>query len=102
LIALYISDKAANRNLKISSITCYLAAIKGYYEENGFILNIQHPAIRKVLKGIRNTLSKRPTQKEPLYVDELKTMVQSISIEKNGNRSLIGIRDRAILLLGFA
>lgn len=102
LVAFYASEKAANGALKVSSIKCYLAAIRGYYKDNGVVINLQHPVIKKVLTGVRRILFKRPIQKEPLYVDQVKEMVVAISIENNGKNSLFGIRDRAILLLGFA
>ena len=79
-----------------------MVGIRDYYQEYGIIINLQHPTIQKVLKGIRNTLLKRPIQKEPLLVEQIKAMVEGISIEKEGKPHLIGIRDRAILLLGFA
>lgn len=102
LISLYISEKAAREKLKVSSISCYLAGIRSHYQDHGIIINLQHPTIQKVLKGIRNTLFKRQIQKEPLLVDQIKAMVEGVCIEKNGQSHLIGIRDRAILLLGFA
>jgi site-specific recombinase XerD len=102
LIAFYVSEQAAGGKLKVSSITCYLAGIREHYQEHGIVINLQHPTIQKVLKGVRNTLFKRPLQKEPLLIDQIKEMVEGISIEKNGKLHLIGIRDRAILLLGFA
>jgi len=102
LVAFYVSEKAAGKHLKISSITCYISAIRDYYQDRGVILNLQHPSIKKVLKGVRKSMLKRPNQKEPLYVEQIKEMVEAIPIEMNGQRRLIGIRDRAILLLGFA
>jgi integrase len=102
LVAFYISEKAANGDLKVSSIKCYLGAIRAHYQERNIIVNLQHPVIKKVMKGIRNTLLKRPIQKEPLYVDQVKDMVEAIPIQKDGKSNLIGVRDRAILLLGFA
>lgn len=102
LISFYISEQAVKENLKVSSISCYLAGIRWHYQEKGVVINLQHPAIQKVLKGIRNTLFKRQNQKEPLLTDQIKTMVELISVDKNGEPSLIGIRDRAIILLGFA
>jgi integrase len=102
LVAFFVSEKAANSSLKVSSIKCYLSAIRGHYENNGVVLNLQHPVIKKVLTGIRKSLFKRPTQKEPLHIDQVKEMVGAIPFEDNGKRRLIGIRDRAILLLGFA
>jgi integrase len=102
LIAFYLTDHATKGSLKVSSMSCYLAGIRDHYQERGIIINPNHPTVKKVLKGIRNTLFKRPTQKEPMLVDLLRDIVGAIPVEKDGKPSLIGIRDRAILLLGFA
>jgi integrase len=102
LISFYIADMASKGTLKVSSIACYLSAIQDCYRERGVVVNIQHPAIKKVLKGIRKTLHKRPVQKDPLLTDEIKEMVQTISTEKDGKPYLAGVRDRALLLLGFS
>ena len=102
LVSFYISEKAASGELKISSISCYLAAIRNQYNEKGVVINMQHPSIKKVLKGVRNKLTKRPVRKEPILTEDLKEMIQAIEVEKNGKPYLIGIRDRALLLLGFS
>jgi integrase len=102
LIAFYISEKAANGELKVSSISCYLAAIRAHFIEKNIVINMQHPSIQKVLKGIRNSLSKRPVRKEPILTEDLRQMIECIPIEKDGHPYLNGLRDRAILLLGFA
>ena len=88
--------------MKISSISCYLAAIRDYYQERGIVVNGHHPVIQKVLKRIRKSLPKRPVQKDPILTDDIKEMIQGISKEKNGKPYLAGLRDRALLLLGFS
>ena len=55
------------------------------------------PALVQVLKGIRRTVPKRPKRKEPILTETIKAMVHAIDSTK-----LINVRDRAILLLGFA
>ena len=102
LIAFYLTDQATKGSLKVSSMSCYLAGIRDHYQERGILINPNHPTVKKVLKGIRNTFSKRPTQKEPVLIDLLRDVVGAIPIEKDGKPNLKGIRDRAILLLGFA
>jgi integrase len=52
--------------------------------------------VREVLKGIRRIVGVAPRQKAPLLVTELRTIVAAIPDD------LLGRRDRAILLLGFA
>lgn len=102
LISFYIAEKAAQGELKVSSISCYLAAIRNHYLEKGIVINSQHPSIKKVMKGVRNKLLKRPVRKEPLLTEDLREVMQCIVTEKDGELQLLGIRDRALLLLGFS
>lgn len=101
LIALYASAMVSSGKLKVSSLNCYLAGICAGYKEAGAVVNLKHPALETVLKGIRNSYPKRPVRKEPLLTADLREMVQSLSVDINGKDTLIGIRDRAILLLGY-
>jgi integrase len=52
--------------------------------------------VRNTMKGIRRTLGTAPSQKAPALTDDIKTMVEA------ADAGLIGARDRALLLLGFA
>ena len=101
LIAFYASDKASTGKFKVASITCYIAAICSWYLEHGVAVNMKHPSLKNVLKGIRNTLTVRPTRKDPILTEDLRSMVEAIPIDIEGVTHLAGIRDRALLLLGF-
>jgi len=102
LIAFFVSDKASNFDLKVSSIATYLAAIRSGYMDRGIIINMKHPAIVKVLKGVRRKLNKRPVRKEPILTEDLREMIAHAPIERDGKPLLAGLRDRALLLMGFA
>lgn len=97
LVGLFISDMAKNRKLKPASIQTYLAGLKHGYEECGHNLDTRHPKIRAAMSGIRRTLGKKQTQKLALKTDAIKKIISSID-----QNSLIGLRDRAMILLGFA
>ena len=58
-----------------------------------------HDAIEvdEVLRGIRRAWKRPPTQKAPAVDDEIKRMVDAVEPQ-----TLRGLRDRALLLLGFA
>jgi integrase len=102
LIALYAADMAGKEKLKINSLSTYLAAICSGYRERGVTINLKAPALEKTLTGIRKSMVKRPNRKEPILTEDLREMVASISVEQEGHPRLIGLRDRALLLLGFA
>jgi site-specific recombinase XerC len=53
--------------------------------------------VRLVFQGIRNTLGSAPDQKNAAITAEVRAMVETLS-----PTSLIGVRDRALLLVGFA
>ena len=53
-------------------------------------------AVRETLKGYKRQVGTAPNQKAPLTVEHLRRMLESLP------NSLIGSRDRALLLLGFA
>src|SRR5262249_51616559 len=52
--------------------------------------------VRNTLKGIRRTLGTAPVQKAPALTPDIRAMVDAT------DSGLIGTRDRALLLLGFA
>ena len=55
------------------------------------------PQVRLVFQGIRRTLGTAPAQKNAAITAEVRAMVETLS-----PASLIGMRDRALLLVGFA
>lgn len=98
LASLFISAMAKNRKLKDASITCYLAGIKHFYSEKGITIDTSNSEIRKIRAGIRRELGTKQTQKLPLTTDNIKLLIDSI-----GNLAWpIEIRDKAMILLGFA
>lgn len=101
LVAFYLSDMAGNGKLKLASIKCYLMGIKVSYRDRGVELDLKHTGLRGVIRGIQRTLNPRQTRKEPILIEDLVAMVDAIPIERNGTPWLQGIRDRAILLIGF-
>ncbi len=52
--------------------------------------------VRNTLKGIKRTMGTAPAQKAPTLTDDIRAMVDAT------DAGLIGARDRAIVLLGFA
>ena len=78
-----------------------LSSISQAHRLAGYELNRKHPAIQETWKGIKNTHGIAQTRKEPILVEDLRTMTQGISNEK-GKPSLAGMRDKALLILGFA
>jgi len=58
--------------------------------------SLRHASVSEVLKGIRRTKGTAPSCKAPLLVGQLKAAL------RDGREDLLGVRDRALLLIGFA
>jgi integrase len=86
----------ADEGCALSSIEQALAAINKAHELKGLSSPSREPAVRTVMQGIRRTLGHKKHQKEPATAEILRGAL------KNLGDSLIEVRDRALLLLGFA
>lgn len=95
-VALYLSAEA-KRGRAPSTLGRRLAAIRLMH------VGARHPSphdaieVAEVLRGIRRAWKRPPQQKAPAVDEELKRMVDAVEPE-----TLRGLRDRALLLLGFA
>jgi site-specific recombinase XerD len=94
-IALYVADQAS-RGLKPASIDRRLVAINREHKVAGFAPPGLDPVMREVLAGVRRTHGSAQRQVTAVLTDDLKSMLQSTP------ETLRGLRNRAILLLGFA
>ena len=93
-IALYIADMA--ESFQPSTISRRLSAISVTHQHAGHPSPTQHAAVRSVMTGIRRTVGTAPKQVAPATIGEIRRMVARL------DGSTIDIRDRAVLLLGFA
>jgi len=103
VVGLYITACAsgtAERGGKpnsVSTIERRLAAIGWNCAQRGMPLDRKNRAIATVMAGIRNKHAAPPRQKEAILPEDLIAMLETLD-----RGSLRGIRDRAMLLLGFA
>lgn len=93
-VALYIADVA--ESVKPATLQRRLAAIAVAHKAAGYESPTSHAVVRSVLAGTRRRLGVAQAQKQALSVDDVRRMVADL-----GERA-IDIRDRALLLLGFA
>ncbi len=100
MIGLYITDLAApqgrSRALSVASIERRLSGLAWGYVQRGDKLDRKDRHIASVLAGIRRKHARPPVQKEAIMPDDLRAMLATLS------HDLRGLRDRAILLIGFA
>jgi integrase len=103
VVGLYITacaSGAATSNRKpaaVSSIERRLSALSWHYRQLGERLDRGNRHIATVLDGIRNTHGRPPVQKEAVSPEDLIAMLETLD-----RGTLRGLRDRAILLMGFA
>lgn len=93
-VASYLADCAGR--LKVGSIQRRMNAIAEAHKAVGVDSPTHHPMVANTMKGIRRTLGTEAVQKAPTLTDDIRAMVNST------DAGLIGLRDRALVLLGFA
>jgi integrase len=100
LIGLYIADLAAPGGktpaLSVSSIERRLSGLAWGYTQRGERFDRKDRHIGSVLAGIRRKHARPPVQKEAILLEDLRDMLATLP------HDLRGLRDRAILLIGFA
>lgn len=103
ITGLYITacaSGAASSNRRpaaVSSIERRLSALSSFYRQLGYVLDRKDRHIAIVMDGIRNTHGRPPVQKEAILPENLVAMLETLN-----RGTLRGLRDRAILLIGFA
>jgi integrase len=93
-IAAYIAD-CADR-LKVGSVQRRLNAIAEAHKAAGLESPTHSAIVANTMKGIRRTRGTAPTQKAAALTADIRAMVDA------ADGGLIGLRDRALVLLGFA
>jgi integrase len=81
---------------KVSTIERRLSALVWAFAQRGTPLDRRDRHIATVLAGVRNTHAAPPEQKEAIPPEDLIAMLETVG------RDLRGLRDRAMLLVGFA
>ena len=95
-VGLYLGEIAATH--RPSTLSRRLTSINKVHRAAGHPAPalMEHLSVGEILKGIRRVHGTAQTGKQPLFTGELRAIIDSLP------RGLIGIRDRALLLIGFA
>ncbi|MGB7243810.1 MAG: tyrosine-type recombinase/integrase [Sulfitobacter sp.] len=106
MIGLYLADLAsgagsspspsASRPLSVSTIERRLSGLAWNVAQRGFALDRKNRHIATVLAGIKRKHARPPVQKEAILAEDILSMTATLPYD------LRGLRDRAILLLGYA
>lgn len=85
-----------SRTHKAATLERKLISIRQAHSMAGKALDKNDCCVRDTLKGIKNTIGTSQTMKAPIITEDLRSMVEFCEDD------LIGKRDRAIFLIGFA
>lgn len=94
-VALYLAARA-DEGRKVATIQLALAAIAEAHRAAGQPSPRESAVVRGCMSGIRRTLGVAQTQKAPLLAEDLRAIAPRLP------GTAKGVRDRALLLLGFA
>ena len=101
VIGLYIaacaSGAAGPKPCSVSTIERRLSALMWNFAQRGQTIDRKDRHVATVLAGIRRTQGRPPEQKEAILPEDLLAMIAILDLG-----DLRGLRDRAILLIGFA
>jgi len=92
---LYGTDLIKNHRKKLNTLSRRLAAVSQMHQQAGFDSPTRSWAVKQFLQGLRREVGVAPVRKRPVLVTDLKRIVAKLP------DSLLGKRDRALLLLGF-
>jgi integrase len=97
-VGLYLAAQVerVGAELSVSTLERRLSGIAWRYRQLGQPLEIRDRHIATVLAGIRRRHGRPPLQKAAIFADELLAMLATLEMD------LRGLRDRAILAIGFA
>jgi integrase len=93
-VGAYLADRADR--LKVATLGRRIAAITAAHRMAGQGFDGGHPAIARVLAGIRRRYGTKQAAKTAILTDDLRRVVRALPA------TLAGLRDKAVLLVGFA
>jgi len=94
-IANYVADMAETK--KVSTIVRRLSSISQAHQAVGSESPTFAFGVKAVIKGIKKTKGTMPNKKAAAVIEDIQAMVSTLN-----RRKLIDIRDRALILIGFA
>jgi len=91
-----LGPQSVTRPLSVSTIERRLSGLTWNYAQRGLTLDRKDRHIATVLAGIKRKHARPPVQKEAILAEDIVAMIATLPFD------LRGLRDRAILLLGYA
>jgi len=98
ILSLYLTKLSTTS--KFSTLKRRIASISVIHKMKGHYLDTKHPIIMENLLGIKRVKGSHQSTKKPILISELKMIINVIGKLKQSN--LKKIRDKALILIGFA
>ena len=99
IVSLYLTHLSTN-NVKMSTLKRRLVSIGVIHRLKGHYLDTKHPSIIENVMGIKRRKGSIQKGKKPLLISNLKKIINVI--DENNDEEIKKIRDRSIILIGFA
>ena len=99
IISLYLTY-LSTKDVKMSTLKRRLVSIGVIHKLKGYYLDTKHPSIIENIMGIKRRKGSIQKGKKPLLINDLKKIINVIDKEKI--EEIKKIRDRCIILIGFA
>jgi site-specific recombinase XerD len=94
-VAAYITDRAGQD--AVSTLQGRITSISVAHKSRGHESPTATELVRSTMRGIRRTLGVATAKKAPLRAGDIRSLIGTLDLD-----SLIGVRDRALLVVGFA
>ncbi len=98
ILSLYLTE--LSKKSKFSTLKRRLASISILHKIKGHYIDTKHPIIMENLMGIKRVKGSNQKGKKPLLISDLKLLINAI--DESQEKDVRKIRDKAILLIGFA
>ena len=100
-VSLYLTHLSI-KNAKMSTLRRRLVSIGVIHKLKGHYLDTKHPIIIENLLGIKRKKGNYQKGKKPILINHLKLIVEAIDKDISDKTELKKLRDKTIILLGFA
>ena len=99
IVSLYLTN-LSTKDAKMSTLKRRLVSIGVIHKLKGHYLDTKHPSIIENIMGIKRRKGSVQKSKKPILINDLKQIINTIDEQKN--EEIKKIRDRSIILIGFA
>ena len=99
IVSLYLTH-LSTKDVKMSTLKRRLVSIGVIHKLKGHYLDTKHPSIIENIMGIKRRKGSIQRGKKPILINNLKLIINVIDEQKN--EEIKKIRDRSIILIGFA